>query len=125
MSSWQNDLRLAERRAFERGDHRERGAPVVEQLLDGLRALDEPAVHGLEVQEELGDVLEELAPEDAVGHLVEGPAGDVDHAPTAPTADAVRHREPAQQPPAEELGHARRRVEEVDGVPGGRRVDRR
>ena len=43
-----------------------------------LRARDEAVVHRLEVQEELGDVLEELAAEDAVGHLVEGPARDVD-----------------------------------------------
>ena len=32
-------------------------------------------------------------------------------------------REPAQQAAAEEVGHARRRVEEVDRVPGRRRVD--
>ena len=64
-------LRLPERRALERGDHRERRAAIVQQLLDRLGALDEPCVHRLEVQEELGDVLEELTPEDAVGHLVE------------------------------------------------------
>ena len=45
-----------------------------------LRALDEAVVHRLEVQEELGDVLEELAAEHAIGDLVEGPARDVDHA---------------------------------------------
>ena len=56
-----------------------------------LRALDEPVVHRLEVEEELGDVLEELAAEDAIGHLVEGPARDVDHARAALAADAVRH----------------------------------
>ena len=38
-----------------------------------------PVVHGLEEQEELGDVLQELRAEDAVGHLVEGPAGQVEH----------------------------------------------
>ena len=45
------------------------------------------------------------------------------HARAALAADAVRQREPAQQPAAEEVGHARRRVEEVDRVPGRRRVD--
>ena len=98
-------LRLAQRCALERGHDRERGAPVVQQLLDRLRTLHEPAVHGLEVEEELGDVLEELASEPAVGHLVEGPAGGVEHAPAAATADAVGHGDPAQQSTAEELGH--------------------
>ena len=79
-----------------------------------------PVVHRLEVQEELGDVLEELAAEQAIGHLVEGPARDVDHARAALAADPVRHREPAQQPAAEELGHPLRRVEEVERVPGRR-----
>ena len=88
-----------------------------------LARVDEAVVHRLEVQEELGDVLEELAAEDAVGHLVEGPARHVEHARAALAADAVRQREPAQQPAAEEVGHARRRVEEVDRVPRRRRVD--
>ena len=73
-------LGLVQRRGLERGDDRERRAPVVQQPLDGLRPLDEAVVHRLEVEEELGDVLEELAPEHAVGDLVEGPARDVDHA---------------------------------------------
>ena len=85
-------LGLAQRRALEGGDDGEGGAPVVQQLLDGGGALDEPVVHRLEVEEELGDVLEELAAEHAVGHLVEGPARDVEHARAAPAADAVRHR---------------------------------
>ena len=38
-------------------------------------------------------------------------------------ADAVRRGQPAQQPATEELGHPRRRVEEVERVPGRRRVD--
>ena len=84
---------------------------------------DEPVVHALEVQEELGDVLEELAAEHPVRDLVEGPAGEVDDPGAAPAAEPVRHGEPAQQPPAEELGHPARRFEEVDGVAGGWRVD--
>ena len=47
-----------------------------------------------------------LLPEHAVGELVEGPAREVDHAHAALAADAVREREPAQQPAAEELRHA-------------------
>ena len=110
---------------LERGDDRERRAPVVEQRFDRVRPFDEAAVHRLEVQEELGDVLEELTAEHAIGHLVEGPAGGVEHPPTPATAESVGHREPTQQAAAEEVGHARRRVEEVDRVPRGRRVDRR
>ena len=41
----------------------------------------------------------------------------------AAAADAVRHGEPAQEPAAEEVGHALRRVEEVDGVARRGRVD--
>ena len=70
-------LGLVQRRGLERRDDRERRAPVVQQPLDGPGARDEAGVHRLEVQEELGDVLEELTAEDAVGHLVEGPARDV------------------------------------------------
>ena len=54
-------LGLVQRRRFERGDDRERRAAVVQQPLDRLRALDESRVHRLEVEEELRDVLEELA----------------------------------------------------------------
>ena len=86
-------------------------------------ALDEPRVHRLEVEEELGDVLEELTAEHAIGHLVEGLARRVEHAATASAADAVGNGEPPQQPTAEEVGHARGRLEEVDRVPRGRRVD--
>ncbi len=75
-----------------------------------------PVVHGLEEQEELGDVLEELAAQDAIGHLVEGPAGQGQHLRPA------RCGEPAQEPAGEELGHAVRRLEEVEGVAGGGRV---
>ena len=71
-------LGLVQRRRLERGHDRERRALVVQQALDRLGPRDEAVVHRLEVQEELGDVLEELAAEDAVGHLVEGPARDVD-----------------------------------------------
>ena len=56
----------------------ERGAPVVQDPLDRLGPLDEPVVHRLEQDEELGDVLEELRAEDAVGDGVEGLRGDVD-----------------------------------------------
>ena len=61
-------LALAQRRVLERGHDHERGALVVQERLDGTRALDEAVVHRLEVEEELGDVLEELTAEDAVGH---------------------------------------------------------
>src|SRR3546814_9026023 len=63
------------------------------------------------------DVLEELRAQDAVGHRVEGLRSHGEH------AAARRHREPAQQAAREEVGHPLRRLEEVDGVPGGRRVD--
>ncbi len=86
-------------------------------------ALHEAVVHRLEVQEELRDVLEELATEDPIGHLIERPTREVDEARAALPADAVRHRQPAQQPSPEEVGHASRRLQEVDRVPGRRRID--
>ena len=82
-----------------------------------LRTLDEPVVHRLEEDEELGDVLEELRAEDAVCELVEGPRGRGHH------PRPVGHRQPSQQATAEELGHPSRGVEEVERVARGRRVD--
>ena len=70
--------------------------PVVQEALDGLGTAREPVVHRLEAEEELGDVLEELAAEDAIGELVEGPAGDVDDARATPPTHPVRHGEPAE-----------------------------
>ena len=115
-------LALAQRRVLERGHHDERRALVVEQRLDRARPGDEAVVHRLEVEKELGDVLEELTAEDAIGHLVEGPTRDVDHARAPLPSDAVGRGEPAQQPTAEEVGHARGGIEEVERVPGGRGV---
>ena len=108
------------RRRLERGHDDERRAPVVRAArVDRVGPLDEAVVHRLEQDEELGDVLEELRAEDAVGHRGRrASTAAVMHAATA-----VRHGEPAQQPAAEEVGHALRRLEEVDGVPGRRRVD--
>ena len=67
------ELGLVERRRLERAHDDERGAGVGEHTLHGARTLDEPVVHRLEEDEELGDVLEELRAEDAVCELVEGP----------------------------------------------------
>src|SRR5205823_2146714 len=64
---------LAEERRFSQGcplegrHDRERRAPVVQEALDRLGAPCEPLVHRLEAQEELGDGLDEVAAEDAVG----------------------------------------------------------
>ena len=71
------ELRLAQGRALQRRHDGEGRPPVVEQTLDRLGPLDEPGVHRLEVEEELGDVLQELAAEDPVGELVEGLAREV------------------------------------------------
>ena len=71
------ELRLAQRGGLEGGDHHEGGPPVREQPGHRLGPLDEPVVHGLEEDEELGDVGQELGAEDPVGHLVEGPGGQV------------------------------------------------
>ena len=82
-----------------------------------LGPLDEAAVHRLEQDEELGDVRQELRPEDPVGHLVEGPRRHVHE------ARPVRHDQPAQQARGEEVRHALRRIEEVERVARRRRVD--
>ena len=78
---------------------------------------DEALLHRLEQHEEVGDVLQEPGTEHAVGHLVEGLGGHREQ------SRAVRHREPAQQPAAEELDHPRRRVEHGQRVARRRRVD--
>jgi hypothetical protein len=111
------ELGLAHGRGLQRGDDDERRAPVGQRAGHGLGTRDEALVHRLEQQEELGDVLEELRTEDAVGHGVEGLRGHRQH------AAAGRHREPAEQAAGEEVGHPLRRLEEVDGVPRRRCVD--
>jgi hypothetical protein len=110
------ELRLPDRRRLERRHNHERGALVGQGARHGPGALDEAVVHGLEQQEELGDVLQELGTEDAVGHRVEGLRRHREH--PAPG----RHREPPQQAAGEEVGHPFGRFQEVDGVPGRRRV---
>ena len=89
---------------------------VLEGAGHGVGPLDEAVVHRLEEDEELGDVLQELRAEDAVGHRVEGPRRRVDE------PGLVRQDQPAQQAAGEEVGHALGRLEEVDGVAGGRGV---
>ena len=110
------ELGLPRGNVLEGADDDERRTPVVQQAVDGLGPLDEAVVHGLEGEEELGDVLEELRAEDAVCDLVEGPGREVDE------ARAGRGRQPAQEAAAEEVGHVLGRLEEIDGVPRGRRV---
>ena len=110
------ELGLAQRRGLEGGDHHEGGAPVAEQPGHRFGPLDEAGVHRLEEDEELGDVGQELGAEDPVGHLVEGPGGEVHQ------LGAVGDDQPAQQARAEEVGHALGGVEEVEGVAGRRGV---
>ena len=111
------ELGFARGHVLEGADDDERGSAIVQQAVDGARALHEAVVHRLEVHEELGDVLQELRAQDSIGDLVEGPRREVDD------ARARRGRQPTQEPTAEEVGHALWRLEEVDGVPGGRGVD--
>jgi hypothetical protein len=100
------------------GGHDHEGRPLVaQQRPDCPGAGDESFVHALEQKEELPHVLEELGPEDAVCHLVERPRGERHE------ARARRRHEPAQQPRGEELRHPPRRVEEVESLARGRRVD--
>jgi hypothetical protein len=89
---------------------------VFQQPRDRPRPLDEAVVHGLEQEEELPDVLQELRAENAIGDRVEGLRGVVED------PGASRGREPPQEAAAEELRHPIRRFEEVDGVAGGRGV---
>ena len=110
------ELRLAHRRRLERRHHHEGGPPVRQQPRHRLGPLDEAGVHRLEQDEELRDVRQELRAEDAVGHLVEGPRRHVHQ------SRPVGHDEPAQQARREEVGHALRRIEEVERVARRRRV---
>ena len=105
------------RRGLERGHHDERGARVDEQRLDLAGAADEPALHGLEQHEELGDVLQEPRAQHAIGDLVERLRRHREQ------PRPVRHGQPAQQPAAEELDHPTRRVEDRQRVSRRRRVD--
>ena len=102
---------------LERGDHHERGATVREEACHRLGTLDEAVVHRLEQDEELGDVGQELRAQDPVGHLVEGARRHVDQ------PRAVGDDQPAQQARREEVGHALRRIEEVERVACRRGVD--
>ena len=111
------ELCLSQGHGLEGRDDHERRAAIGQQSLDGLGALHEPGVHGLEEDEELGDVREELRAQDAVGNLVEGPGGGVHE------SRPIRDDEPAQEARGEELGHPFRGVEEVERIAGGRRVD--
>ena len=111
------ELGLAQRRGLEGGDHHEGGPPVGQQPGHRLRPVHESLVHGLEEDEELRDVGQELGPEDPVRHGVERLGRRVHQ--TRP----VGGDEPAQQAGREEVGQALRRIEEVQGVAGRRRVD--
>ena len=59
--------RLVGGRGFERRHDDERGAVVAEQPLDRCGVGDEPLLHRLEQDEELGDVLQEPRAEHAIG----------------------------------------------------------
>ena len=104
-------------RDLERRDDQEGGLGTAEQLGRRRRARStNPSYIDLEQDEELGDVLQELRAQDAVGHRVEGLRREADH------PGAVRRDEPAQQAGGEEVRHALGRVEEVEGVAGRRGV---
>ena len=111
------ELGLAQGHGLEGGHHHEGGPAVGKEATDRLGPLDEAGVHRLEEDEELGDVLQELGAEDAVGDLVEGPGGHVDQ------ARSIGDDQPSQEPGREEVGHALGGVEEVESVAGRRRVD--
>ncbi len=113
----EEELGLVHRRGLEGGDDEEGGAPVVQHPLDGPGPLHEARPHALEEREELGDVGQELAAEDAVGHQVEGLAG------RAHQAVPGRGGQQLEEPAGEEVGHARRRLEKVEGVARRRGVD--
>ena len=112
----QEELRLAGRRDLQGRHHDERRLRPAEQRGHGPGPLDEAVVHRLEEHEELGDVLQELRAEDAVGDRVERLGGEA-HQPRP-----VRGDQPAQQSRREEVRHPVRGVEEVDRVAGGGRV---
>jgi len=75
------------------GSHDDEGGPdVTKETAHGLGPGDKAVPHCLEQYEEPGQVLEELAAQDSVRHLVKGPGCKV-HEP-----GAVRDDQPAQQP---------------------------
>jgi len=110
------EFAFAQRNDFERRHDDERRAVVREQPLHRSRPFDEAVVHRLEQDEELGDVRQELRPEDPVGHLVEGLGREVHD------LRAVRDDQPPKEPAREEVGHALGGVEEVECVSRGRGV---
>ena len=118
--SWSSAMKNSASRTgcgVERRHDDERRSVVEQDAGHGLGPFDETVVHRLEEHEEVGDVLQELRAEDAIGNAVEGPRGAVMQ------PGAVGRDEPAQQSTAEEVGHACRRVEKVDGVARRRGVD--
>ncbi len=116
-STWMKNSPSLHRSRLEGAHHHEGGPPVAKQALNRLGPLDEPAVHGLEQDEELGHVLQELRAEDPVGDLVERPRSHVDE------PALVRRDQQPKQPGREEIGHPPGGFDEVQGVAGRRGVD--
>jgi hypothetical protein len=74
------ELGLPKGSGLERGHHHEGGAAIGQQPGHGLGAGHKPLVHGLEKDEELRDVGQELGPENPVRHGVEGLGRHIHHA---------------------------------------------
>ncbi len=110
-------LGFGQRSTLQCGHDNEGGPLVAKQSAHGLGPFDEALVHRLEKQEELGDVRKKLRAENPVSHLVERTGCQV-HEPIP-----VWGGEHPQEATREELGHALRGFEEVDGVSAGGRVE--
>jgi hypothetical protein len=96
---------------------------AAEELMDPLGPLLEPLVHALEGQEELRQVLQELEAEEAVGQLEGEGAGPRRDLQREPAGDEVRLEEPPEHARVQEAHEAVGRLEEIEGMPGGRRVE--
>jgi hypothetical protein len=115
--------RLLEGQGRGAGHQHEAGLVAAEHLVHLRRPLLEAGVHPLEGQEELGQVLQELQAQHAVGELQEeGPRPRRD-LQGQPAGHEVRLQEPAQDAGVEEAHQPLRRLEEVQGMARGRGVE--
>ncbi len=96
------------------------GAGGAQVPLDLHRTRRQPVVNGAEVEEELGDVLEQRSAENRVGDPQHRAGGDPVQG--AASRDA-RSGEPAQQPAPQQVLHGVWSLHEVDAAGGGRGVD--
>ena len=102
-----------------RGDEHERGIRIAEEVADDPRSVPEALFHTLEGAEERDDVLDHLGADDAG----DGAQERLYRNARDPQVGTRRHHEQAEHAIVEQTYESLGRVEEVERVASGRRVD--